>query len=155
MSNNLARIGTSWPSRNRMVSTAPADGYTLFLITGGLAINKALYNTLNYDLERDFAPVISVGSVLQIIGVHPSLPVKSIAGLIAFAKSRPGQVGYASAGTGSVEHIAGEMLGSMGGVRHRRGAVAPDIDADEQEQPHHVDEMPVPGGEFEAEMLLW
>ena len=100
-----------------VVAKSPADGYTLFLITGGLAINKALYNTLNYDVERDFAPVISVGSVPQIIGVHPSLPVKSIAGLIAFAKSRPGQVGYASAGTGSVEHIAGEMLGSMGGVK--------------------------------------
>jgi tripartite-type tricarboxylate transporter receptor subunit TctC len=100
-----------------LVAKAPADGYTIFLITGGLAVNKALYRNLNYDIERDFAPVIAVGSVPQVVSVHPSLPVKSVAELAAFAKSRPGQIVYASAGTGSVEHIAAEIFASMAGVK--------------------------------------
>ncbi len=100
-----------------VVAKAPADGYTIFLITGGLAVNKALYRSLSYDLERDFVPIVAVGSVPQVISVHPSLPVKSVADLIAFAKSRPGQIVYASAGTGSVEHIAAEIFASMAGIK--------------------------------------
>jgi len=99
-----------------IAAKAPADGYTLLMISVSHAINKPLYKKLGYDIERDFVPVIEVSSVPQLVVVTPSLPVKTLKELIALAKSRPGQVTYASSGEGSPEHIAGEMFKSMAGV---------------------------------------
>lgn len=100
-----------------IVAKAPADGYTLFMISAGQAINRALYRNLNYDLERDFAPLAAIGTVPHVISVHPSLPVKSIGELVALVRSKPGQVGFASSGMGSPEHIAAEMFGSMARIK--------------------------------------
>lgn len=99
-----------------LASKAPADGYTLLMISVSHAINKPLYKKLGYDIERDFVPVVEVSSVPQLVVVTPSLPVKTLKELIALAKSRPGQVTYASSGEGSPEHIAGELFKSMAGV---------------------------------------
>jgi tripartite-type tricarboxylate transporter receptor subunit TctC len=99
-----------------LASKAPADGYTLLMISVSHAINKPLYKKLGYDIERDFVPVIEVSSVPQLVVVTPTLPVKTLKELIALAKSRPGQVTYASSGEGSPEHIAGELFKSMAGV---------------------------------------
>jgi tripartite-type tricarboxylate transporter receptor subunit TctC len=99
-----------------LASKASADGYTLLMISVSHAINKPLYKKLGYDIERDFVPVIEVSSVPQLVVVTPTLPVKTLKELIALAKSRPGQVTYASSGEGSPEHIAGELFKSMAGV---------------------------------------
>lgn len=99
-----------------LAAKAQPDGYTLLMISVSHAISKPLYKKLGYDIERDFVPVIEVSSVPQLVVVTPSLPVKSVKELIALAKSRPGQVTYASSGEGSPEHIAGELFKSMAGV---------------------------------------
>ncbi|MGE5526038.1 MAG: tripartite tricarboxylate transporter substrate binding protein [Rhodospirillaceae bacterium] len=99
-----------------VAAKAPADGYTLLMISVSHAINKPLYKKLGYDIERDFVPVVEVSSVPQLVVVTPSLPVKTLKELIALAKARPGQVTYASSGEGSPEHIAGELFKSMAGV---------------------------------------
>jgi tripartite-type tricarboxylate transporter receptor subunit TctC len=100
----------------QLASKAPADGYTLLMITVQQAISKTLYRKLGYDIERDFVPVIQVSSVPQFVIVTPSLPVKTLKELITLAKSRPGELTFASSGEGSPEHIAGELLKSMAGI---------------------------------------
>ena len=92
------------------VAKAPADGYTLLIMSVQYAIGKAVYRNLGYDLEKDFVGVSDVAFVPQVVAVHPSLPVNSVKDLIALARSTPGQIAYASSGNGSVEHMAGEML---------------------------------------------
>ncbi len=99
-----------------LAAKGPADGYTLLMISVSHAISKPLYRKLGYDIERDFVPVIEVSSVPQFVVVTPSLPVNNMKDLIALAKSRSGQLTYASSGEGSPEHIAGELLKSMAGV---------------------------------------
>ena len=93
-------------------STAKAapDGYTLLLTTGSFTINVSLYRNLPYDFVHDLAPVSLLGTLPFIFVVHPSLPVTSVKALIALARSRPGQLNYASAGNGTPPHLAAEML---------------------------------------------
>lgn len=99
-----------------LAAKAPADGYTLLMISVSHAISKPVYRKLGYDIERDFVPVIEVSSVPQFVVVTSALPVKTLAELVSLAKSRPGQVTYASSGDGSPEHIAAELFKSMAGV---------------------------------------
>ena len=80
------------------------------------AINTGLYRKLNYDLTRDFEPVSLVTTGQYVIIVHPSLPVKSVKELIALARARPGQLNYASAGSGNATHLAGELFRSLAKV---------------------------------------
>ena len=90
---------------------AAPDGYTWFLGNSGiLATNQALYERLPFDSIRDFATVALVASQPSVLVAHPSLPVKSVRELIALAKARPGQLNYASSGTGTVGHLAGELF---------------------------------------------
>jgi len=96
-----------------VASKAPPDGYTLLMGLSTLAINSALYKKVPYDPVRDFAPITVVASSGSIIVVHPSVPAKSIKELIAFARSRPGQMNYASAGTGTYPHMTMELFLSM------------------------------------------
>ena len=93
-----------------LVSKAPPDGYTLLMVSGGHAINPSLYKKLPYDTLRDFAAVSCVASYPLLLLVHPSLPVKSVTGLIALAKARPGQLNYASTGPGSPAHLTTELF---------------------------------------------
>lgn len=93
------------------VARAQPDGYTLLLaLTGTLAINPALYAKLPYHPLSSFAPVALIATSPNILVVHPSLPVKSVAELIRLAKGNPGKLNYASSGTGGAPHLAGELL---------------------------------------------
>lgn len=99
------------------VAKAAPDGYTLLLATTGvMAINHRLYRTLPYDSQRDLAPVTQIGSLPLILIVHPSLPVRSVKELVAFAKARPGQLSYASSGVGGATHMTAEIFRMMTGV---------------------------------------
>jgi tripartite-type tricarboxylate transporter receptor subunit TctC len=96
-----------------IASKAPPDGYTLLMGLSTLAINSALYKKVPYDPVRDFAPITLAVSSTSIIVVHPSVPVKTVKELIAFARARPGQINYASAGTGTYPHMTMELFLSM------------------------------------------
>lgn len=94
-------------------SRSPADGYTLLMGLSTLAINSALKKNVPYDPVRDFAPITVAVTSASILVVHPSLPVKTLKELIAFARARPGQLNYASAGTGTYPHMTYELFLSM------------------------------------------
>ncbi len=97
---------------------AVADGYTLFLGgVGSHGTNPGLQAKLPYDPVRDFAPITLIALAPLIVVAHPSLPVKSIAELIQYAKARPGQLNFASSGTGSIAHLAPEMLNAMAKIQ--------------------------------------
>jgi tripartite-type tricarboxylate transporter receptor subunit TctC len=98
------------------VAKAPPDGYTLLLASPSHAINATLYGKLPYDTLADFAPVTLVAELPNILTVHPSLPVKSVKDLIALARAKPGALNYGSAGSGSSQHLAGELFNSMARV---------------------------------------
>ena len=96
---------------------AAPDGYTLLIASSGnLATTQALYKKISYDPVRDFAPVVLMTETPYVVVVHPSLPVKTVADLIRLAKTRPGQLNYASSGSGSTPHLAGELFKTMAGV---------------------------------------
>jgi tripartite-type tricarboxylate transporter receptor subunit TctC len=98
------------------VARAAPDGYTLLMAASTLAINPAMYKKVNYDALRDFAPISQVAGLPNVLVVHPSLPAKSLAELIAFAKQKPGELTYASAGIGTSPHMGMELFKSMAGI---------------------------------------
>jgi len=98
------------------VAKSAPDGYTLLVPFGGFAVNATLYRKLPFDPVKDFEPVIQLCSVTGILVVNPALPVKSVGELIALAKARPGELNFASAGSGTVTHLAGELFKSMAGI---------------------------------------
>ena len=97
------------------VARSAPDGYTFLLTLSSHTINPMLYK-LNYDVERDFAPVSLVASVPQLIAAHPSAPAKTLRELVAVAKERPGALAYASPGSGTPGHIAAELLKLRTGI---------------------------------------
>ena len=100
-----------------VAARAAPDGYTLLMGTNSThGSNPALYAKLPYDPIKDFAPITLTLVTPYVLTVHPSLPVTTLKQLIAFAKSRPGQLNYASAGNGSTHHLCGELLKSMAGI---------------------------------------
>jgi tripartite-type tricarboxylate transporter receptor subunit TctC len=101
------------------VVRAPADGYTLLMVPPAVAANATLYEDLNFNFIRDTAPVAGVVRVPNVAEVHPSVPVKSIPELIAYAKANPGKLSYASAGIGTPSHLAGQLFNTMAGVNLR------------------------------------
>jgi len=112
-----ARPGAGGTLGTELAARAPADGYTLFMANNSThGSNPALYAKLSYDAVKDFAPIIFVVATPYVLSVHPSLPAKSVKELIALAKSRPGQINYASAGNGSTHHLSGELLKTMAGI---------------------------------------
>ena len=101
-----------------LVAKAPADGYTLLVCTPAeLAINASLYSKMPYDPVRDFTPVTLATSAPLILVAHPALPVKTVRELIALAKSRPRELNFGSAGSGSSPHMALELLREMAGIQ--------------------------------------
>jgi len=99
------------------VAKSAPDGYTWLLGNNSiLATNQSLYRSLSYDPVRDFAPVALVAIQPNILVVHPSLPVSSVAELIRFSKANPGKLNYASSGSGAAAHLAGELFKAMAGV---------------------------------------
>jgi tripartite-type tricarboxylate transporter receptor subunit TctC len=99
-----------------MVARAPADGYTLLLVNLTHAINATLYEKLNYNFIRDFAPVAGIVGVSNVVEIHPSVPAKTIPEFIAYAKANPGKINMGSAGNGSSSHMAGELFKMLAGV---------------------------------------
>jgi tripartite-type tricarboxylate transporter receptor subunit TctC len=101
-----------------IVARAPADGYTLlFASNSTFSIASHLYKDLTYDDVKSFAPVSWAGFNAQILSVHPSVPVKNFAELVALAKAKPGEINFSTAGVGSTSHLATELLMSMAGIR--------------------------------------
>jgi tripartite-type tricarboxylate transporter receptor subunit TctC len=112
------RGGSAGIMGSEIAAKAPADGHTLMMgITANIAINPGLYPKLPYDPVRDFAPVTLVAAAPYAMLVTPSLPAKSVVEFIALAKAKPGQVNYASTGSGSAGHLTGALFGSMAGVK--------------------------------------
>jgi tripartite-type tricarboxylate transporter receptor subunit TctC len=99
-----------------IVSKAAPDGYTLFEVSITHAVNASLYKNLPFDLLRDFAAVTQLASSPQMLVVHPSLPVKSVAELVAMAKAKPGAINYSSAGSGTSTFLAAELFKAQAGV---------------------------------------
>jgi tripartite-type tricarboxylate transporter receptor subunit TctC len=110
------RGGAGGTIGTEQVAKAPADGYTIVVVSGSHTINPSLYKKLNYDAARDFAPVTMLVAGPGVLVVHPSLPARNVRELIAFAKSRPGQLFYASPGNGTPPHLAAELFKAMAGV---------------------------------------
>jgi len=92
------------------------DGYTLMIASASHAINPTLYRKVNYDPIRDFQPITLAISFPFVIATHPALPVRSVKELIANAKANPGRLTYASSGTGSTNHLAGELFKATAGI---------------------------------------
>ena len=100
-----------------MAAKAPPDGYTIvFAYSGTHSINPHIYSKMPFK-ESDFAPIVWLASVPQIVVVHPSLPVKTIRDLITLAKAKPGQLSYGSSGNGAINHLAGELFNYMAGTK--------------------------------------
>jgi tripartite-type tricarboxylate transporter receptor subunit TctC len=100
-----------------MAAKAPPDGYTIaFAYSGTHSINPHIYSKMPFR-ESDFAPIIWLASVPQVVVVHPSLPVKTIKDLIALDRAKPGQLSYGSSGNGAINHLAGELFNHMTGTK--------------------------------------
>jgi tripartite-type tricarboxylate transporter receptor subunit TctC len=122
------------PGANSNIATeavvrAPADGHTLLMVSAAVAINATLYDRLNFNFIRDIAPVAGVIGLPNVMEVNPSLPLKSVPEFIAYAKANPGKLNMASGGSGTGQHLAGELFKMMAGVNmvhvpYRGGAPA-------------------------------
>jgi tripartite-type tricarboxylate transporter receptor subunit TctC len=111
------RPGAGTMLASELTAKAAPDGYTLLMVTNSHAINAGLHKDLRYDPVEDFSYVSLVASVPYWIVVHPSVPVRTIRELIGLAKRRPGDLYFASAGTGSGTHLAFELFQSMAQIR--------------------------------------
>jgi len=117
-----------------IVAKAQPDGYTLIVNTAGpMSINPLIYAKLPYDAEKDFAPISNVADTAFVLVVNPAVPAKSVAELVALAKSKPGQLAYASWGRGSANHLGTELFIMMTQVKllhvpyKGSGAAMPDL----------------------------
>src|SRR6202049_1113471 len=124
-----SRAGASTNIATEAVVRAAPDGYTLLLASPANATNAALYDKLNFEFLRDVVPIAGQIRFADVVVVNPSLPVKTIPELIAYAKANPGALNFASSGIGSTLHVAGELFKMMAGVNivhvpYRGGAPA-------------------------------
>ena len=111
------RPGASGTVGTAFVAKSPPDGHTLLIVPAGYAGNPGLYKKLPYDHTRDLAPVSWLASGPLTLVVHPSLPVKSVKELIAFARTRPGEINFGSSGAGTLPHLSAELFNSMSGIK--------------------------------------
>ncbi len=111
-----SRTGAGGTLGAESVVNAPPDGYTLLLCGPPNTIGVTLYDKLKWNFVHDMAPVAAISRVPLVAEVTPSLPVKSIPELIAYAKANPGKINYASAGVGTPQHVSGELFKMMAGV---------------------------------------
>ncbi len=111
------------------VANAPPDGYTLLVVGAPQAISTTLYDNLNFNLVRDITPVAGIIRVPLVMEVNPAVPAKTVPELIAYANANPGKLNMASGGTGTTDHVSGELFKMMAGVNmvlvpYRGGAPA-------------------------------
>ena len=102
---------------SELVAKAVPNGYTILIVAAGHAINPSLYPKLPYDTARDFAPIALIGDGAYVLVAHPSTGISSVADLIAAARSKPGQIAYASSSVGNLTHLAAELFNSLAGVK--------------------------------------
>ncbi|HYC45648.1 MAG TPA: tripartite tricarboxylate transporter substrate binding protein [Burkholderiales bacterium] len=100
-----------------IVANAPPDGHTLLLANANHTINPALFKKLPFDSLKDFVPVSPLANVANVLVVNAALPVKSVSDLIALAKSKPGDLNFASPGNGTSSHLAGVLLQALGNIQ--------------------------------------
>ena len=110
------RAGASGNIGMEHVAKSPPDGYTIVMCTAAQFINETLYPKIAFSLPRDFAAVALVAHVPNIMEVHPSIPSRTVKEFIALAKSRPGQINYASSGSGTSIHMSAELFKMMTGT---------------------------------------
>ncbi|MDB5864542.1 MAG: hypothetical protein JWO70_2348 [Betaproteobacteria bacterium] len=96
---------------------APPDGYTMLLVASTVTMNPSIYSKLPFDTEKDLLPVTQILWQPWLLSVHPSLPATNLKQLLALAKAKPGELNYASGGSGTSGHIAAELFASMAGVK--------------------------------------
>ncbi|MBI2294038.1 MAG: tripartite tricarboxylate transporter substrate binding protein [Betaproteobacteria bacterium] len=104
------RPGAAQNVAAELVAKSPADGYTLFMSSAALGINVSLYSKINYDPVNDFAPVAVFATSPNLLVVHPSFPARSVKEFVAVAKKNPGKLNFSSSGSGSTQHLSGELL---------------------------------------------
>ena len=109
------RLGAGSTIGTEFALKSPPDGYTLLLTSGSYTVASSLYK-LKYDPIKDMAPIIQPDDGPFIMAVHPSLPVKTVKQFVALAKSKPGQINYASSGQGSISHLATELFAMNSGI---------------------------------------
>ena len=110
------RAGASGNIAAEIVAKSPADGYTLLFTNSSLSISPAVFRKLNYDPVKELTAISMASSYPFALVVHPSLPVQSVKALVALAKSKPGELAYASAGGGTMSHMAMELLRIKTGI---------------------------------------
>ncbi len=111
------RPGASGMIGAEFTARAAPDGYTLLMVPVTYAVTPSLFQKMTYDVEKDLAPVAQVAAAPFILVVHPTLPVKTVKDLIALDRRSPGQINFASASTGGMPHLAGELFNSMTGTK--------------------------------------
>jgi tripartite-type tricarboxylate transporter receptor subunit TctC len=111
------RPGAGATVASDMVARSAPDGYTIFMSTIANTINSSLYPKLPFDFVRDFSPITLVASIPNVLVVHPSVPAKDLKEFIALAKSKPGEINFASSGSGSSIHLSGELFNLVAGVK--------------------------------------
>ncbi len=107
------RPGAAGITGSDIVAKAPADGYTILITSISHTINLSVNKNLPFDTRRDFTPVMMIADAPNILVTHPSLPVRSVTDLVALAKVRPGQIAYASSGSGTSTHLSGELFKAL------------------------------------------
>ncbi len=110
------RPGASGSIAMEFVSKAAPDGYTFVVASDSISLQPVLRKTVTWNVERDFVPVIMFGTQPIVVATYAASPYKSIQDLVAAAKAKPGSIGYATSGQGSIQHLAGELLGEMAGI---------------------------------------
>jgi tripartite-type tricarboxylate transporter receptor subunit TctC len=111
------RSGAAGAIGVELTATAAPDGYTICLISASHSVNSATNPKLPYDLTRDLQAISQATSLFYIMYLHPSVPAKSVAELITYARANPGKLNFGSSGTGGLQHFAGEMFNHLGGVK--------------------------------------
>lgn len=111
------RTGAAGSIAAATVAKSPPDGYTLLVVSSSYSINPALYTNLAFDPVRDLAPVTLLAEAPFLLVVHPSMPVRAVKELVAFAESKPDALNFASGGLGSSGHLAGELFKSLAAVK--------------------------------------
>jgi tripartite-type tricarboxylate transporter receptor subunit TctC len=111
------RPGAGTNIANELVAKSAPDGYTLLMNTAAVAINMSLYKKVPFDTLRDFAAISVFSMSPNILVIHPSLPVKNVKELVAFAKARPGRLNFSSAGSGTTQHLTGELFNLRAGTK--------------------------------------
>jgi tripartite-type tricarboxylate transporter receptor subunit TctC len=111
------RVGAGGNISSEIAAKAAPDGHTLLMAVSSIVINESLYRKIGYSTLRDFVPVSLASVATNVITAHPSVPVATVRDLIALAKSKPGELTYASPGNGQASHLAMELLSTMAGLK--------------------------------------